>query len=141
MALEQGGSREAAAPLLGLTPTRLQKLLAIGNEQLRVLGPARVESEEAIEEEKYDAGRLSLFTLRSEARAELALSQRVFKASEQGNWRAAQALLASRFPTRWGKIDRLDAKKEVPEAEVKSKPGLSDTMAEGMRRKILGVNK
>jgi len=140
-ALEQGASRESAAPLIGLSPERLSIILNIGKEQLRQHGAMRLESDAMIEADEGEPGRLYIYVLRSEARAEAELAAQLYRAATTGNsWKAAFILLSTRWPERWGKISKLDARKlPADEADVKRRPGLPHSTAELMRREVLGL--
>lgn len=108
-ALEYGATREAAAPLLGLLAVELAEILELGRQQAEKYGWEVLEAEETIKLGKGDPGRLYLYTLRCEARAEQALVRHFFAATTT-SWKAAQTLLERRFPERWAAIKRTEAK-------------------------------
>lgn len=135
-ALEHGASRESVAPLLGLSAGRLQEVITIGKRQLEDPGTIVVESDASVEAGKYQAGRLALFVLRAEARAEIALAKCLFAAAEDGKWTAAQQLLALRYPERWAPVRRSETLSTT--TKRKSRPGLTQKDAEIIRSKALG---
>lgn len=137
-ALEKGATREAAAPLLGLTQERLTLLLRIGRHELKHFGIAGVDSDEVIEAGKGQCGRLLLYTMRSEARAEVQLTAQLWAAATNGSWKAAQILLERRFASRWARVDREGVKKPVATPDTPQK-GLSDAIADRLRRSVLGI--
>lgn len=136
--LEQGATRESVAPILGLTSDRLNRLLMRGREEVKQWGP-RVDSDEFVERDEGECGRLFLYTIRAEARAELALARVLYSSSLQ-SWRAAQSLLERRFPHRWAKIKRTEASALLDPTEKKP-PGLDDRTANDLRSKVLGIKK
>ncbi len=142
-ALETGATREAAAPLLCVTPRRLRQILNKGIVELVTHGPQVVDSIEAIEEGLYEAGRLMLYTQRSEARAEAQLAASLWAAAVNGSVKAQLSLLERRFPERWARIDRKDARAlpvpGAPGEQKPARPGLTPEMAESIRRDVLGI--
>ncbi len=118
MALEEGATRESAAPLLGVSAKRLEALLREGQKQVDKVGEERLESAELVQAGRGDPGRLLIQTLRSEARAEQTLVRNFYQASGQ-SWKAAQMLLERRFPERWAQIARVEAQAGSDPGEIR----------------------
>lgn len=138
LALEQGATREAAAPILGCTPERLDKILRKGYLEVKKYGPIKVEAFEAFEKGEYEAGRLYLYTSRAEARAEIELVRRLHQHSLL-SVRATQVLLERRFPERWARVDRTEAKSQAAEEGKRARPGLGKKTADKIRKEIFGI--
>lgn len=138
LALTQGATRDAAAPIIALTAEALEEALEKGKVEYADMG-LDCYAGIAYENGMGECARLFLATIRAEAQAEVEITRLLYLAASNGSVRAIGWLLERRFPERWGRFTRPEAAKASRHSR-KRKPGLDDKTALDYRKKVLGID-